>query len=59
MAPSSLVIKEIQPKGQQSNNAASSNREGRKLDVISCKIYSFISLGLRVAKYQTIMAGLP
>lgn len=47
----------MQPRGQQSYNVAPTDREGRKLDALECKIYSFSALGLRISNYQAVMAG--
>ncbi|XP_054846389.1 uncharacterized protein LOC129336978 [Eublepharis macularius] len=54
--PSSLVTEEFNPR-RSGHSSVPADKEGRKLDAMGRRQYIVSSLGLRIANYQTIMAG--
>ena len=55
--PNSIIVQSNQSKTSSTAQITPSNREGRKLDVLGRKIYSFTSFLIRVANYQAAMAA--
>ena len=55
--PNSIIVQSNQSKTSSKAQTTPSNREGRKLDVLGRKMYSFTTFLLRVANYQAAMAA--
>ena len=53
--PNSIVVQSNFSRSASCSKVTPSNREGRKLDVLSRKLYSFAAFLLRVANYQAAM----